>query len=76
MLSDSNLTCVVPTWEEAQCNSAVTIFQAVPNSPPVALNGTALNFQFTAAWAVVNPLTGPASGGGINVNTFSQTVSK
>ena len=65
MLSDSNLTCIVPSWENAQCVSTVTIFQAVPTETLVALNGTALNFQFTAAWAVVTPRTGPANGGGM-----------
>ena len=65
VLSDSNLTCIVPSWENAQCVSTVTIFQAVPTETLVALNGTALNFQFTAAWVVVTPRTGPANGGGM-----------
>lgn len=61
--SDSNLACPVPTWQERPCLSNVKIFQ-VSNGNTVSLNGTHLNFQFTAAWTVVNPRTGPATGGG------------
>jgi len=63
--SDSSLACPVPTWQERPCLSIVKIFQVSNGSDSsTLLNGTILNFQFNAAWTVINPRTGPATGGG------------
>ena len=56
--SDSALTCTINAWESTACLSTVHI-----RAGGVLLNGTALQFHFGSAWTVINPRTGPASGG-------------
>ena len=57
-VSDSALTCTINAWESTSCLSTVYI-----RAGGVLLNGPALQFQFGSAWTVINPRTGPASGG-------------
>jgi hypothetical protein len=64
VISASTLACPVPAWDASPCLSTIQVLGGMPGGSFTTLNGSALHFQYTAAWTVVNPRTGPATGGG------------